>query len=428
MAPVLKRPFATAQIIAVGSEMLTPFRLDTNSLLITERLNEIGIDVRVKVVVGDRREDLERILRAALAEVDLVVFTGGLGPTEDDLTREAVAAVLGRALEEDAAITERIRARFARRGLEMPEINRRQAMVPQGATVLPNPVGTAPGLWLEDGERGIALLPGPPRELAPMLDALIESILRSRAIGGALHRRVVRTIGWSESHVEEALQPLYNRWRVEGRPLDATILAARGAIDLHLTARTDMADEGAAVLGRAVEEVKGVLGDIVYSDAGASLEASVGQLLRERGWRIAAAESCTGGLLVKRLTDVAGSSEYVDGGVIVYSNEAKTILAGVPEDLIRAHGAVSEPVAQALASGVRARLGSTIGVGITGIAGPGGGSPEKPVGTVAIAVDGPAGAEVRTRRFTGDRELIRDVATNHALDVVRRMAAGLPVP
>ena len=420
-------PIAAAQIVAVGSEMLTPFRVDTNSLLITERLNAIGIEVRVKSVVGDRRDDLAGVLQAALASVDLVVVTGGLGPTDDDLTREVVAEVLDQPLVEDVTITERIRARFARRGLEMPEINRRQAMVPPGATVLPNALGTAPGLWLEHGPRIVVLLPGPPRELSPMLDGPIRDLLAPRAIGGALHRRLIRTIGWSESHVEEALRPLYARWIADRRPLDATILAARGAIDLHLTTRARSAEEASATLVAAAREVSSTLGDIVYSDDGGSLEEVVGRLLRARGWRIAVAESCTGGLLLKRLTDLPGSSDYVDCGVVVYSNEAKTRLAGVPEALIGKYGAVSEPVARALAAGIRARTASAVGVGVTGIAGPGGGSAEKPVGTVAIAVEGPSGAGVRTRRFAGDRELIRDVATNSALDMVRRLVAGMPL-
>lgn len=421
-------PLATAHIIAVGSEMLTPTRVDTNSLAITERLNDLGIAVRAKCVVGDRPDDLADAFRHALARADAIVLTGGLGPTDDDVTREVVAGVLQRRLAEDPVLTSALMARFARRGLDMPAINRRQAMVPEGAVVLPNALGTAPGLWLEDEHRVVVLLPGPPREMLPILDGPVRERLVARGTAGRLYRRVVRIIGRSESHIEEAMQPLYLRWATEQRPLEATILAARGAIDLQLTARTASAEEADALLSAASAEIREAIGDAVYSDCGQSLEEVVGDLLRARGWQIAAAESCTGGLLMKRLTDRPGSSEYVACGAVVYSNASKTVLAGVPVALIAEHGAVSEPVALAMADGIRRRAGAAVGVGITGIAGPGGGTPGKPVGTVVIAVHGPDGAHARTRLLTGGRELIRAMSANLALDMVRRLARGLPIP
>ncbi len=421
-------PIATAEIVAVGSEMLTPTRLDTNSLAITEKLNSLGIEVRAKTVVGDRRDDLAAIIRGALARVDLLVLCGGLGPTDDDLTREVVADVLGRPLHEDAAITESIRVRFAKRQLTMPEINRRQAMVPEGALVLANANGTAPGLWIEHGVQVVTLLPGPPRELGPMLQSEIVPRLSRRVSGHGIYTRVIRLYGRSESHTEEAVRHHYAAWASRSPSIEVTILAARGAIDLHLITRALTEAEAASVLDPAAAEAVAALGDDVYSDRGEALEVVVGDLLKARGWRLAAAESCTGGMLLSRLTDIPGSSAYVDAGVVCYSNESKTNWLGVDAALIARHGAVSEPVAAAMAAGVRSRAGANLGVAITGIAGPGGGSAEKPVGTVVLAVDSPLGAEVRTRRMLGGRDLIRAMSVNAALDMVRRHLTGRPIP
>jgi nicotinamide-nucleotide amidase len=414
------RKITSARIIAVGSELLGAARLDTNSLYITGRLNELGIVVRAKTIVGDSADDLAAVLRATLPAADLIVVTGGLGPTDDDVTRDAVARVLGRPLHEDTAIVERLRARFAARGLEMPAINRRQALVPEGAEVILNPRGTAPGLWIEDSQRLVMLLPGPPAELQPMLDALARERLAEHGAGVRLMTRVVRVTGRTESHVEMAAHPLYDRWRTERLPLDVTILASPGTIDLHLTVRAGDASDGAMWLARAVGELHEVFAQDLYSDTGQPMEEVVGRLLLGGGHTIAIAESCTGGLLSSRLTDVAGSSAYVDRAVVAYSNESKTAMIGVGADLIAAHGAVSEPVAEAMAAGIRARAKTTIGVGVTGIAGPGGGTPEKPVGTVAIAVDSPWGRTVRTRRFPGTREQVKWHASTAAMDDVRR--------
>ena len=417
------RPLSRAAIIAVGSELLTPLRIDTNSLFVTGQLNALGIDVVMKGVAGDDREELAHLFRAALARADLVVFTGGLGPTDDDVTREAVAATLGRQMSEDVAITERMRARFAARGYKgpMPEINRRQAMVPAGAVVIENSRGSAPGLWLEEGDSVVLLLPGPPRELHPMFEALVKGSLKDRAAGAPLLRRVLKIAGRIESQTDEVLQPLYREWEQATPRISATILAALGQIELHLSVRAPSADMAGAVLEAAVRQVCAVLGEDVFSPSGEPMEAVVGDLLVSRGYRIALAESCTGGLVTSRLTDVPGSSRYVDRAVVVYANEAKIDLLGVPPALIEAHGAVSEPVAVAMADGVRVRAAVDVGVGVTGIAGPGGGTPEKPVGTVAIAAVIGATTSARTFRFHGEREQVKFQASQAALDMVRRM-------
>jgi len=408
-----------ACILAIGSEMLTPFRVDTNSLFITEKLNAIGYDVRLKAVVGDEVAELARVIEGALDWADLVVITGGLGPTEDDLTRDAVAKVLNVPLDVDDAIVDRIRDRFARRGMTMPEINKRQAMVPRGADVLPNPNGTAPGLWLQKGRTAIVLLPGPPREMKPMLDAVIAERLAPKAGGRGLFRRVLKITGRAESDVDAQAQPIYGKWTAQAIPISTTILAVLGQIELHLTAQADSRSEADVALEAAVRELQDALGHSVYSIDGRPLEAVVGELLRERHLTIAVAESCTGGLLASRLTDVPGSSEYVELGVVCYSNTSKTELAGVPASLIAEHGAVSEPVARAMADGIRQRAGTSIGVGVTGIAGPGGGTEQKPVGTVSIAVAGDGETRVRTFQFIGGREMVKFQASQSALNMTR---------
>jgi len=412
-----------ATLVAVGSEMVTPFRVDTNSLHVTERLNAIGYGVESKVVVADDRAAIVRVLRAAVGTVDLIVCTGGLGPTEDDLTREALAELLGAPLEVDEAILDGIRARFAKRGLEMPVINRRQAMVPRGASVVPNTFGTAPGLWAEAEGTQIALLPGPPREMAPMLDALIASRIRSGP-GGGLFRRVLKVTGRTESDVDAVAEPIYGPWSRAHPPISTTILAVLGQIELHLTVPAASRLEADQKLDPAIEALRQALGDAVYSVDGRGLEQVVGDLLAARHVTIAVAESCTGGLLASRLTDVPGSSSYFDRGMVCYSNEAKITLLGVSRETLAQHGAVSEPVAHEMAAGVRDRAGTTIGVGVTGIAGPGGATDTKPVGTVAIAVVAPDERLNRTFRFAGPREQIKYQAAQAALNLVRLLLLG----
>jgi nicotinamide-nucleotide amidase len=421
----ITRPLATAEIIAVGSELLGTSRLDTNSLFLAGRLASLGISLRAKSVVGDERARLASVFTSALSRSDLVVLTGGLGPTDDDLTREVVADVLGLEMREDPTIVAQIEERFARRGLRMPLVNRRQAMVPVGAVSLDNPNGTAPGLYIElQGERdgqAVVLLPGPPRELQPMFDGLCASVLVARAGAERLFKDVLFVAGRGESHVEEIAQPLYSQWTAETPPIETTILAMPGQVELHLMLRARDPEAGAARVRTARDELAAALGHDVFSTDGRSMEEVVGAMLAERGWTISAAESCTGGLILSRLTDVPGSSAYVLGGAVAYSNESKTGLAGVPPELIAAHGAVSEMVAVALADGIRARTGSSLALGVTGIAGPGGGSPHKPVGTVAIAMTGrDLATRVRLFSFFGGRPQVKFQASQAALDMVRR--------
>ena len=416
----------TAEIIAVGSELLGSTRADTNSLYLSGRLAELGIDLRIKSVVGDEREDLAMLLRQALERTDLVVLTGGLGPTDDDLTREVVADVLGLPMAIDEAIVAQIRARFEKRGLVMPEVNRRQGQVPRGAIVLDNPNGTAPGLFIDHagarGRRIVILLPGPPRELQPMFDLVCDGPLRDRAGQERSYKTTLFLTGRGESHVEQLVQPVYSRWRNATPPISTTILAAMGQIELHLTVRETDEVRARAILERAREELLAVVGADVYSTDGRLMEEVVGDLLKARRYTIAAAESCTGGLFTSRLTDVPGSSAYVRASVVAYAYEEKTALLGVPADLLAAHGAVSEPVAVAMAEGIRARTKADVAVGITGIAGPGGATPTKPVGTVVIAVIVPdRPAYVRTYSLFGGRAMVKFQATQAALDRVRRM-------
>ena len=409
-----------AVIVAVGSELLTPYKTDTNSLFITDRLNGVGIEVVRKMVVGDEPRGLASALRHATTEADIVIVTGGLGPTADDVTRDVVADLLGVPLDESADIVAAIRSRFEARGLEMPEINRRQAGVPRGAEVLPNPAGTAPGLWLTAGECRLVLLPGPPRELRPMLDRLVADRLVSTTGGRRVQRRAIRTTGRTESHIDELARPIYGPLGARQPPVETTILASLGQIDLHLSTIGADPESGARVLDAAVAGLVGVLGSCVVSVDGRSLPQVVGELLRRRGARVAIAESCTGGLIASRLTDVPGSSAYVHAGWVLYSNEAKVAL-GVAPALIEADGAVSEPVAEAMAEAARAAAGVDFGLAVTGIAGPDGATPEKPVGTVCLALAG-GGAAPRVRRIQlpGDRERVRFQASQAALDLLRR--------
>jgi nicotinamide-nucleotide amidase len=410
----------TAAILAVGSELLTPHKTDSNSLYVTEVLNDLGIAVAFKAIVGDHRGELTAHVAHALSRHRVLILTGGLGPTDDDLTREVVAAHLGLPLIEDAAIVDGIERRFAARGWKMPAVNRRQAMVPLGAAVLANPHGTAPGLFIEHGDRAIALLPGPPREMKPMMDGEVRARLSAMAGGVRLLRRLVRVAGKGESAVEEIVQPIYSTWLEQSPRIETTILAGLGQVELHLVAQTADAEAATAALTSAVSRLTQALGPDAVSTDGAVLEAVVGERLRQRGWWVAFAESCTGGLVTSRMTDIPGSSAYVERGVVVYSNRAKTDLLGVPEALIAEHGAVSEPVAQAMAAGIRTRAGVDVGVGITGIAGPGGGSEHKPVGTVCIAVATPHESKVRTVRFPGGREMVKSMAATWAIDLLRR--------
>ena len=404
-----------AEIIAVGSELLTPDRLDTNSLFLTEELNKLGVEILRKTIVGDDRELLSEAFRDALNRVPLIISSGGLGPTEDDLTRETVAELLRRKLKLDEKILDGIKARFRSFNREMPDINVRQAMVPEGAEALNNPRGTAPGLWIEHGEHMIALLPGPPRELRPLfLEEVLPRVARRVSAVRMFHREL-RVTGMGESAVDQRIQPVYKRFA----DVNTTVLASPGEIQIHLRMWTDDAALAQKNFSEIEQGFEIALTDRIFSRDGSSLEEVVARLLTLNNATISAAESCTGGLLAQRLTSIAGSSSYFLGGVVCYSNEMKTAWADVPKELIEAKGAVSAEVAVALAEGIRRRVGSSLGVGITGIAGPGGGSEEKPVGTVHIAVASGGETKVRAVRFMGDREMIRTQASQTALDLVR---------
>lgn len=405
-----------AEIIAVGSELLTPDRLDTNSLFLTARLNRLGIEVVRKSVVGDDRTRLRDAFREALERVDVVIASGGLGPTEDDLTREVVAELLGRRLVRSEEILRQIQERFVRRGRTMPEKNARQAMVPEGATPLPNSRGTAPGLWLEAEGRVLVLLPGPPVELEPMYTKEVEPRLEQRSGGMRLVARELRVTGLPESEVDQRIAPIYTMYG----DVQTTILASPGEIQVHLRTWTMDAAGAKKVLGEMTERIVLALGEAVFTTEGEALEDVVARLLTVNGATIAVAESCTGGLVAERLTSIPGSSAFFVGGVVCYSNEVKAAWVDVPTELMEAKGAVSAEVASALAEGVRRRSGATLGLGVTGIAGPGGGTAEKPVGTVHIGLANAENVGERRFLFPGDREMIRLQASQAALDMVRR--------
>jgi nicotinamide-nucleotide amidase len=409
-----------AEIIAVGSELLTPHRLDTNSLYLTEQLNLLGVDVIFKGIVGDKLRHLVAAAQHALFRSDVVVFSGGLGPTEDDLTREAVAEALGLSLHRDPEIVAKLEKRFADRGWKMTANNAKQADIIEGATVLPNPNGTAPGQWLsgefEGRERIVILLPGPPHEMKALFENEVRGRLQSKVPTAHLFTRTLKIAMLGESAVDARVAPIYKRYP----DVDTTILAGAGEIELHFKTRAATLDAARARADEVAGLVEDELDDAVYSRDGQSLEQIVGYWLQMRNATLATAESCTGGLLAERLTSVAGSSRYFVEKAVVYSNALKTELAGVPTEMIERHGAVSREVAAALAEGIRYRCESTLGVGITGVAGPGGGTAEKPVGLVFHAVASDAGTEVIQRNFPGDRKRIRRFASTMALDMVRR--------
>jgi nicotinamide-nucleotide amidase len=406
----------TAEIIAVGSELLTPFRTDTNSLWLTDRLNSVGVEVKLKTIVGDDDARLEETIRDALKRSGVVVLTGGLGPTEDDITRKITARALGRRLSLDERVLEDIRAKFLRWGRKMPEINARQAMVMEGSSVLPNPNGSAPGMYLEHDSRVVVLLPGPPREMKPMFDDHVLPKLSARAGGVRVARRVLRVAGLGESAVDERIAPVYTQYK---NP-QTTILFTNTDIEIHLTAQGKTEQEAELLLDGLSGQIEERLGDAVFAFRGETMEQVVGLRLAVSGFTVAVAESCTGGLIAHRLTEVPGSSSYFMEGVVTYSNEAKTRLLGVPAELIERHGAVSAEVAEAMAEGVKRRAATDFGLAVTGVAGPGGGTEEKPVGLVYVSLADDAHTEHRRIMLPGDRHLIRWRASQAALDLLRR--------
>jgi nicotinamide-nucleotide amidase len=401
-----------AEIIAIGSELLTPQKVDTNSLYLTDQLNALGVEVVRKTIVGDERARLTDTILAAVARSQGIVLTGGLGPTEDDLTRDAVAAALGRSMNFHQEISDQIEERLRRYGRKMAEINRRQAYIIEGAEMLPNDRGTAPGQWIAYNGVMLMLLPGPPNELKAMFEKQCLPRLEKFLPPQVIRTRFFRTVGMTESELDQMISPVYTRYA----NLATTILAVSGEIHIHLRARCASANEAETVLEKACDEIEPLLGDRIYSRNGDSLEQVVGDLLRARHASLSVAESVTGGLLGGRITSVPSSSDYFRGGFVVYSNDMKTKLLGVPAEMLAEHTAVSEPVAKAMAEGAKARTSSDYAVSMTGYAGPDG---EK-VGLVFIGLATPAETEVRRIMFPADRERVRAFSTNTALDFLRR--------
>ncbi len=407
-----------AAILAVGTELLSTDRLDTNSLRLTEALERYGIDLERKLVVGDRRGALAEAIGALVAGHDLVLITGGLGPTTDDLTREAAAEALGRTLTLDEAIVDELRERFRAFGRTMPDVNRRQAMVPSGETeVIPNRRGSAPGLRLvEPSGTTVFLFPGVPNELEGMIETHLEPWLEERSGGRQSERIELKVAGMPESEVEERIAPAYDELGREA----ISVLAGAAEVLVRATA-VGTEPERREVLERAEARLAGLLGEAVFTHrADETLEAVVGRLLAERSETLVTAESCTGGLVAERITRVPGSSAYFLGGAVVYTDRLKRELLGVSPELLAEHGAVSEPVARAMASGAREALGADWSLAITGIAGPTGGSEAKPVGTVHLAWAGPGGVSHRRVRFLGDRDRVRRLSAQVALEGLRR--------
>ena len=409
-----------AEIIAIGSELLTPFKQDTNSLYLTEKLNELGVEVAFKTVVGDTREHLVSVARIALSRADIVIFMGGLGPTEDDLTRECVSEAMLLPMKRDNDIVAELHARFAFRRMKMPENNARQADVIMGAVVLKNSNGTAPGQWIEGEYEGkkryVMLLPGPPFELKPMFAEQCYDRLKEKLPAQFIATKVLKVAMIAESECDQRIAPIYK----EHNAVQTTILANAGEVQIHLKASADDLATAQQYIDDLAEELEDELDDAIFSTAGESLEQIVGYYLQMRGATLAVAESCTGGMLSQRITSVPGSSRYFLGGAITYENQLKTYFAGVPPLLMQEHGAVSKEVAIAMAEGIRSECNSTLGVSITGIAGPGGGTPEKPVGLVYVAVADGTKTQAIERKLPGNRELIRRWTTQLALDMIRR--------
>jgi nicotinamide-nucleotide amidase len=406
----------TAEIIAIGSELLAPDRTDTNSLWLTDKLNRLGIEVKLKTIVGDDDARLEEAIKDAVRRTKVIITTGGLGPTEDDITRKITARALGRRLLLDEDVLAEIRQRFQSFGVTMPERNSRQAMVIEDAVVLPNPNGTAPGMFLDHQGTAIVLLPGPPREMRPMFENHVSEKLASRAGSLRVVRRMLRVAGMGESAVDEKIAPIYTQY---DNPV-TTILFNHSEIEIHLTARGRTEAEANELLDRLSAQIEERLGAAVFSFAGETMEEVVGLKLSVGGYTVSVAESCTGGLVAQRLTDVPGSSKYFIEGVVTYANDAKIRTLGVEPVLLMEHGAVSAPVAEAMAEGVRKRAQTDFGLAITGIAGPDGGSEEKPVGTVFIALADDVRTQHRKLNIPGDRHLIRWRASEAALDLLRR--------
>ena len=405
-----------AEIIAVGSELLTPSRLDTNSLYLTRKLNEHGIDVIRKTIVGDDRERLAGALRRARESADIVIMTGGLGPTLDDVSREAVTDALGCGLSFHSEVIEAMEARFRRMKRKISENNRRQAYVIEGAEVLANANGTAPGQWFEDEAGILILLPGPPRELEPMFDEQCVPRLARLESEHQFHTVSLRVAGLGESEVDQRIAPIYS---AEPR-VATTILASPGEIQIHLRGQGATVEEAREIAENLSRKVEAELGSSVFTRRNESIPEVLLACFREKGLTLAMAESCTGGMVAEKITAVAGSSAYFRGGFVTYAETAKTEWLGVQERTLKEHGAVSRETAGEMAEGARRRARASVGASTTGIAGPGGGTEKTPAGTVFVAVADESGVEVQELRIGGERDRIRLWATTRVLDLLRR--------
>jgi nicotinamide-nucleotide amidase len=405
-----------AEIIAVGSELLTADRVDTNSLYLTDQLNALGVEVVTKCVVGDDLERLADTVRRAVSRSQVVILSGGLGPTEDDLTREAVGLAIERKLIFHPEIAEQLEQRFAQMKRKMAEVNRRQAFILEGAEILPNDRGTAPGQWIDEGSASIMLLPGPPHELKAMFARQCVERLERRVPKQVIRTLVMRVAGMPESDLDQLISPVYKKYTNPA----TTILAAAGDIQVHLRARCATEAEAMALLTEVAGPIELLLGDRIYSRNGSPLEVVIGDLLRKQHATLAVAESATGGLLAERITSVPGSSEYFVGGLISYTTRMKAELLGVPEEMLAQCGAVSRETAEAMAIGARRKTGATYALSITGVAGPGGGGEKAPVGTMYVGLADLNGCQVNHRQFLGDRARVRSFVTQLALDMLRR--------
>ncbi|MBI3847522.1 MAG: competence/damage-inducible protein A [Planctomycetes bacterium] len=405
-----------AEILSIGTEIVLGKIVDTNSAHLSSAFVELGAEVSHHVAVGDEVEAIRNAVDQALRRSEVTVVTGGLGPTRDDVTRDAVAAAMGVPLDLDEESLKAVRERFERLHIAWTENNRVQALFPRGASILPNPRGTARGFAIERDGHVLYCLPGVPSEMEPMFrDSVAPDVRRRFPLAGAIRMRSLHVVGMVESKVDEIVRDLMD----PARNPTMAITVSGGVITLHLLARTARADEGDRLLDEMERDARARLGDRVYGRDGETLQAAVVRLLRESKQTLATAESCTGGLLAAAVTDVPGSSDVFLEGAVTYSNDAKARTLGLPVDLIRAHGAVSREVAAAMAEGAARRAGASIGVGITGVAGPGGGTAEKPVGLVFVALHAAGRTDVSELRLGGERERIRERATRIALDRVR---------
>jgi len=406
----------SAEIIAIGSELLTPEKSDTNSLWFTGKLNEIGVEVKLKTIVGDDESRLEETIKDALKRSDIVITTGGLGPTEDDITRQVSARAIGRELVYHDDIEGHLRERFRSWGREMPEINKRQAYAIAGAEILPNPNGSACGMLVELDRRILAIFPGPPRENQPMFNEHVLPRLRKLSGGLLVRKRILRVTGMGESAIDEAIAPIYKEYS----DVQTSILFSKCEVEVHISASSTDEVQAVATLDELSQKIQAKLGVAVFAANGETMEQVIAKLLTERGQTVSTAESCTGGLIARRLTELGGSSKYFMEGAVTYSNEAKVRTLNVRQETLDKFGAVSSETAEEMARGMRQRADTDFAISVTGVAGPDGGSEEKPVGTVWFGLADRETVKTVKVVFPGDRYLIRWRSSQAALDLLRR--------